>query len=609
MSALSRSAGASHQRGARTTGMSVPSQHARASRAASSGPLWLALGRVEARLLARHPATVLGSCLALYWLTWRFWGVLPVLPRDDATVGEAMLLLSGGALLAAHWSTLRSRRHGTEEILATTATVRRDRVIASLFAAIGPAAVAAVIATGWLVAAKLVGGAGVPHAAELLAAPALVALAAVIGTAAATWGPRSITAALVLLVVVGIQGWDDFWGIEAGSDVVPLLTPWMSAHPPFHANVADLRPDEAHLVWLAALAALFGALAVMRVGARRRAASVGAVAVAVAVGAASWHLRPISQAGVERIQSLTMDPSRHQRCSERSRATYCVYPGYEPFVDRYAAAVEPVVARIPGDHPAIRLRQLAYPPTIRGVVADADDPVSARVYGPVRDNGWIEITPAWGLGAAAAPYEFTVALQSAQTALGIPHGVARAPSSDERAGGTCSVARQARGVVALWLAAQSGRGAAGHLRAQLTGVLLGIPAVSSVRGSEDAPPVDAHVARAYLAQEELMFSEVPLDHRATTHFHPLDALYALQLLERPPDEVAAALGTNWDGWKDPSASSDDLARHLGLVVHPSPREALTAANVGERLVTRVERRFNRAESRGTYPSSAERACR
>jgi hypothetical protein len=217
-------------------------------------------------------------------------------------------------------------------------------------------------------------------------------------------------------------------------------------------------------------------------------------------------------------------------------------------------------------------------------------------------DGWIELAPAWGVAAGAVPFELDLGLQTAVTALGIPtRGIWRSPTE------ACSTGGQARGVVALWLTAQATPAVATALRQVATRPLTGS---IHVDGQGRELIVTDPVVMAYLANEQLFLPDVDRPPReATPAFHRLDALYALQLLERDPDEVAAAVAPHWAQWTDPSTPSHELAAALGLVVHPPPDEALRAAGVAEFTIRRVTRRFANADERGGYPMFRHRPGR
>ncbi len=573
----------------------------RGARVAARGlPVWLPLGLVEARRLARHPVTLLGLCLSLYFLTAQFWGVLPVLQRDDATVGASLLPLAAGTLLAAHISTLRGRRHGTEELFASTGAAERTRTLAHLVAAVGPTGVAVVVVVGWLAAARGVGGVGTPNLAELAAGPVIVALGAVIAVAGARRLPHPLSGPLLLLALALGQAWPNLFGLGTDSAIAPLLSPWLMVDTPKPGAITDLRPAAAHLLYLLGVVGLVGVAALARRGRRPQLILSGALAVAITVSGVAWQLRPPPPRALQAAYALTIDAPSYQRCQRDPRAVICTYPEFEPLVARYRRVIDGVLSRVPGDHPPVRVRQLAAPPWVPEAADRLQSRAATRANRHPRHDSWIELAPEWGAAAGTAPFELGLGMHAAVTALGIPRGGSvRSPYE------TCSTGGQARGVVALWLTAQATPGAATMLRQAATAPMVGYYQVDD-QGRELT--VTDPVVTAYLIDEEVFLPNLERPHELTPAFHRLDALYAVQLLDRAPDDVAAALARNWDRWTDSSTRSDELADALGLVVHPPPDEALRAAGVAEFTIRRVTRRYASADDRGAY-AMFRRPCR
>ncbi|MDQ3708794.1 MAG: hypothetical protein M3387_05735 [Actinomycetota bacterium] len=574
----------------------------RGARVAKRGlPVWLPLGVVEARRLARHPVTLLGLALSLYALTWQFWGMLPVLQRDDASVGVSLLPLAAGTLLAAHIGTLRGHRHGTEELFASTGTAERSRTLAHLVAAAGPVGVTVVVVVGWLAAARVAGGVGTPNLAELAAGPAIVALGAVIGVTGARWLPHPLSGPLLLLALALVQAWPNLFGLGTDSAIAPVLSPWLMIDTPKAGAITDLRPASAHLLYLLGVVGLVGVAALARRGLRTQLVLSGALAVAVTVSGVAWQLRPPPSRAVRAAYALTIDAPSYQRCQEGPQAVICAYPGFTSLAARYRPVITGVADRVPGNHPPVRVRQLAAPPWVPEAADRLQFQASQRANRHPRHDGWIELAPGWGVAAGTAPFELGLGLQTAVTALGIPRGTsARSPFE------TCSTGGQARGVVALWLAAQASSGAAALLRQAATAPLVGYGQYDDQGGELT---ITDPVVAAYLSDEQVFIPNLERARELTPAFHRLDALYAVQLLDQAPADVAAALVPHWERWTGSSTPSDELADALGLVVHPPLDEALRAAGVAESTIRRVARRYASADDHGAYPLARHRPCR
>jgi hypothetical protein len=124
-----------------------------------------ALGRIEARHLARSPLLWMGFGLALALMTlnqvpFMSW---PVLSADDLHGYQAGYLLSGGALLAGAWLGLRDGLTGAADLVAVTPTApwRLWRARLASVAAVAAGLFAAAFTTALAVSAVR-GGRGTP---------------------------------------------------------------------------------------------------------------------------------------------------------------------------------------------------------------------------------------------------------------------------------------------------------------------------------------------------------------------------------------------------------------------------------------------------------------
>ncbi len=131
---------------------------------------------------------------------------------------------------------------------------------------------------------------------------------------------------------------------------VPWFAPWaplgITGQVP---SELVIRPATWHLFYLGGLIALFAAAAITRKGAGRRLAALAvAGAAALALGCIG-QLTPPSGAQRAALVALVEHPEEHQICEERREVTYCAYPAYAPWIDRWAKPVEGALAVIPPD--------------------------------------------------------------------------------------------------------------------------------------------------------------------------------------------------------------------------------------------------------------------
>ena len=266
------------------------------------------LARIEARRLLCHPIFLGGAMLALV--------LLAGLPRGTpgasywGLVGWGLFPLVAATLLATNLAALRTRRDATDE-LYDALPIRADARTVSLLLAVGFAAAVGVV---FVAAAYLYLDAGsglkvgwygetaVPSARELAQGPAAVLAFGVLGVALARWLPHVAVAPLVVfavlaseMVVEGTTPVNRFvdhrltWFFPfANPSVTPSWSFWPCYQSP--ANPCDVERFAVasagwHLLYLAALTALFALLALMRRAPARLllpAAAVALLAVAVA---------------------------------------------------------------------------------------------------------------------------------------------------------------------------------------------------------------------------------------------------------------------------------------------------------------------------------------
>ena len=142
-------------------------------------------------------------------------------------------------------------------------------------------------------------------------------------------------------------------------------------------------------------------------------------------------------------------------------------------------------------------------------------------------------------------------------------GLPTAPSPDSATLRIC-IPREARALLALWMAAQSTPKAAAWLRARTLGQSSDGRTASGPQGSGLGAP-----SRLTLGSD-VFITEWPWQ----------EAAYAVELLDRPPDEVASVLHPNWQRWSQPGTPTVELAKALGLPApDAAPPEGATGSQV------------------------------
>jgi predicted phage tail protein len=534
------------------------------------------------------------------------WQQAPVLHRDDVSTGGALLLLAAATLIAANLATSRAARDGSDELysgIVSSAGVRTLGHLLSLLWAVGASLVVGGIMIVYLLIDSPV---GVPRIPELLVGPLCVLLLGALGIALARWNPHPavgpfavvVVLALEVLLIQPIVRLNGTNGTAARSTWLALWTP-LGLTNGVPSELA-IRPSWWHALYLCGLGALFGVIALSRHGTRRTQtlALVGASA-AILLGGVAQLQAPSAEAR-RALGHLLTDPQDHQVCEERVGVTYCAYPAYVPWVERWATPIEnlfddvPLSSRPqnlvvrqsfgsyfegPTDVPHVTLRRIERQATPRGAAYGSPTllPVGAE----------------WGRGKMEGDYEMRSALFVAMQAVGIPQewsdfvltadDVAYLkrtllPSMPKarretfasrrlRVGAhwdSCHTSGQARSVVALWLAGQ----ATAATESMMERVAAESPYGLLIDERAGTVAYNGPLSPLYPLNATPIFERVNL---GSAEFH-----YAVRLLERPNDEVKTTLLAHWGELTDPDTDTSTLLTMFGLEPFPTIEAQLAA---------------------------------
>ncbi|MGI5282079.1 hypothetical protein ACQEVF_02000 [Nonomuraea polychroma] len=390
----------------------------------------------EARRLLRHPLVWGATALVLALQTYLSRGDQPHLGVDPVYATGLSTCLAAAVLIVASLAASRDGRHGMPESLAGLPGRAEHRTRAILLAAPPVAGLAAAVAVfGYLGIRSLSGpAAGRLDLWEPLTAVAAAVFAATLGVAVGRWARWLIAGPMV----VAVLGYFIFTNTQNGA--AGWLLPVMQEYRPDWPD----RPSGVHVVYVVALAVLFGGIALLRHRARLAPALtvVAALGVAVPTGAIAAAEPPVVRPGPGELSLDDVDPRVRERyfgrdahrCSERQGITYCAYVGYEPWIPLWEEVVLPPVAALPA---AVRARV----PRVQQ---------TSRMWYFGHDLGTpLVLTPmTWG-----HPDQRTlVALDVALWATGLHDSARKAWAAAPDKG--CDVRGQARTVVALWIAGQ-----------------------------------------------------------------------------------------------------------------------------------------------------------
>ena len=379
--------------------------------------------------------------------------------------------------------------------------------------------------------------------AGLLAALVLGGGGVVLGVAVGRWVDWRL-APIVAVVAVGVLS---LWMLGADGRG---WTPWaqLSTVPKVSPEIFQRRPAWWYLAWLLGLTTVVAAVALARSARgeeleegppRGRPLAVGALGVVVAAVAAVMVTRPMPPAAAERFADLVARPAASQTCAGAGAAVrVCSYLGYGELRDGVAAEVAPVAASLPlGGSLTLRQR-------FGGAVADLPPEVARRLPQGIPSAGPGEVDlPFNALPDDVVATRVLVAL----SALDLPV----APGAEQPGdGGSGSrplvVAGQARGVVALWLAA---RGLDPDAAIEL--------ATAGRRGQRGATPASADAF-------DRGFAWPTSCETAPVVWSAQDLAAARALLGRPAAEVTSVVHRGWDRWRDLGTGTDALLAEVGL---------------------------------------------
>jgi len=447
----------------------------------------LALGRVEASLLARSPLILAGLLAsgAVVWLLIR--SAEPLWWNAGWQIGGGQLVLGMAVLVAAQLAAGRGRRDAMTDLYTSFPATAGTRTLAHLIGLAGAAPASLLLIGAAAVVVQLRGAIGAPGIAVLAGGLLLVIAAGAAGIAIGARFPHPLAGALGALVLF-LPAATTHLATGAGIWLVPweILQDRLGGLPGPLAGYPPAGPHALELAGLAVLAAIV-ALAMTVSGARARGglAAAGIVALAVICFAGALQLRPIPTADLNHLVSEVAAPASAQHCTTANQVRYCLYPGFGRQLPSLEAPVNAVLAHLPG--------RPAQPLTIRQV-APLSLPDSTLTHGhPNRQvSQWdarVQRAPGYdGAAPASAIYlpvgawpaaggqladaHFDLALATAEWAARIPPQAIGTPGALVFL--PCVPLGQAREAIAIWLAILATHPPAAELRDGLgngTGIL------------------------------------------------------------------------------------------------------------------------------------------
>jgi hypothetical protein len=509
------------------------------------------LGRIEARHLLRNETFIVGVFMSIaivvvfgvIWASdnlgsqnsWRFW--MAILPAFT-------LPFAGLTLVAVNLAALRSRRDGAEELLGSLPATDTARVVGHLGSMWTALAVQAVFVAATIINGKFVNHRfGVIDAAsigDVAVSFVLVVCASSLAVALARWLPHPIVA-LGALVAIGIGGsaiggiGTEHWSLTRQLSIWPRY--------PDHDWAFAVRPTWWHAIYLLALGALVAVAAVARTRRDRPVAILAALIAVIAAVAGFVQTRPMSDGDADRIAATIADPIAHSTCSTHDGLVLCAYRDYADITDVWADELTAPFAAV-----SPQRRSDGFTVVWRELHLDRLDPaVRRRIDADALTATW-EADPATWNGVTI---DGTESVPVNRLALGL--WSAGLPLIATPEGTPCAVGGQARGVVALWVAAQGKT--VGWARRLVTG------SWSGVRNPDNGYPVPASWIDGYV----WVGDRTPPVLWSATDIAAAEALVGLEAAT-----VRDTLWSDWPHWIDATTTTDELMTALGLAPVGTP---------------------------------------
>lgn len=550
-------------------------------------------GRAEAARLCTNPLVLTGVGVAAALVWWNSRASVPQWWVWEVQIDSTMLVLAGTVLIAAQLAVGRVRRDHATALYDSYPTSARGRTAAHLVGLAGPIALAALLTVAAVIWLDLLGPVGTPRLAVLAQGLLLVALGGAIGTALGRFFPHPM-AGILAVIVLGVAE-ADLLLQRSGPVQLPGGTAWLL---PWTQPVVlrwlpgptSMIPPVAHLPWLASLTALAALAALLKVGPRPRLIKWTALTMAGCLAVAGWsgwdQTRP-DVGAQEGLAYRVTHPVQVERCTLLQRVRYCAYPGFGSDVPRWAAVVNGVLGRLPSpvSKPLV-VRQVVdvdvyttglyggYPPATaaqlsensrldaelsRFVNAESHDP--HLILGSSTPPVYVDIN--WGAGSMTGAYQLGLAMQAARWVTGLPTTWQRSASYScgPNCGGLVQIAclplGQARGVIALWLAAMA-------TPATLTAF------VSQLGAGFEASKVGHNWISTYSGWTNHGY-------QAALPYTGQAAVLTEAMLRLPVQQVETVLAGRWPDWLSPRATDTQLAAALGIQM-PHPPTPIESAS-------------------------------
>ena len=559
------------------------------------------LARREGRRMLRHPVMWFGAVLSLVIFGFFTWHAAPVLHRDDVFMAAALLPLAAATLIVANLAASRATRNATDELYETTSSTPGLRIVGHIASLAYALALALALIGVMFVYLLLDAPVGTPRIAEIAVGPLTVVLFGTVGITIGRWNPHPALGPMAVVVGGALQYMliQPIVGSIATNSTVRNPSGWLAPWVPMSMtgevpSELVIRPAGWHLLYLTGIILIFLGAALISRGSRARLLPLFLGGTAALVLGTVGQLTPASASQRAELVALMEHPEDHQTCEERDGVTYCAYPAYIGWIDRWAAPIEGALEQVPvADRPDDLIVRQSFGSYFEGPV-DVPEEVLERAF-RMKQRGRSDDGPGttiwtgvrWGRGATEGGFAIGLALAVSMEALDFPATRAEmiltadesqrfretvVPTIDEpfrdkamrmskpgRREYSCTTSLQARTLAAMWIAAQSTPATRAAVKSAVADQPYGL-SIYDVNGKRRA---------SYVGPFLPLYPEIPPPMWDRVTFGDAEFHYAARLLDRPDDEVGEILQSQWEELEDPTTLTSTILDDLDLTAHKS----------------------------------------
>lgn len=503
------------------------------------------IARVEGRQLLRNEMFLVGIFMSiailvifgLVWASdtlgaensWRYWlALLPVFT----------LPLAGMTLVSMNLASLRARRDGTEELFDSLPATATTRVVGHLGSVWMSLAVQIVFVVATLASGRFLtnhfGAIDAASIGDIVVSFVLVLCAGSLAVALARWLPSPL-AALAALVVVALGGsviggiGGHHWSLTRQLSIWPRY--------PDHDWAFAVRPSWWHAAYLLSLALVVAVVAVARQRRDRLTLILGIGTVSLAGLTGYVETRPMTDDDAAGIAAMISDPVAHSSCRTTDGLTLCAYRDYADITKVWARELTAPFAAV-----APQRRADGFTVVWREPRLDRLDPaVRNRIDLDRLAASWSADPSTWnGVQVGGTESNLINRLALGLWSVGLRSVPAR--------GTPCWAGGQARGIVALWVAAQGMNGE--DAERFVSGTWSGL-------GDADS---DSDVYAEWIDGYVWIGDATP---PVLWSAADIGAAQSMLALEAP--FVRDVLWADWPRWTDHATTTEDLMMELGVV--------------------------------------------